>query len=133
VKGIGIPRSILIVDDEPTITDTLSTIFEKHGYEVRCAHSAEAAIETIARWSPDLAIIDVMLPRMNGIELAGVVKANRPQCHLVLFSGHSGTQALIEEAAKKGNMFEILVKPVHPFFMLDFVSSLFADVPRGTT
>jgi DNA-binding NtrC family response regulator len=118
VKGIGIPRSILIVDDDLAITDTLSTVFEKHGYEVRCAHSAEVAIETISRWAPDLAIIDVMLPRMNGIEL---------------FSGHTGTQALIEEAAKKGNMFEILVKPVHPFFMLDFVSSLFADATRGTT
>jgi CheY-like chemotaxis protein len=133
VKGIGIPRSILIVDDDLAITETLATVFEKHGYEVRCAHSAEVAIETIARWAPDLAILDVMLPRMNGIELAGVLKANRPACHLVLFSGHTGTQALIEEAAKKGSMFEILIKPVHPFFMLDFVSSLFADVPKGTT
>jgi CheY-like chemotaxis protein len=120
VKAIGVPRGILIVDDDLAITDTLSTVFEKHGYEVRCAHSAEVAIETIARWAPDLAIIDVMLPRMNGIELAGVLKANRPNCHLVLFSGHTGTQALIEEAAKKGSMFEILVKPVHPVLHAGF-------------
>jgi hypothetical protein len=38
----------------------------------------------------------------------------------------------MEEAAKKGNMFEILAKPVHPLFMLDFVSSIFADIPRRT-
>ncbi|HEX4309671.1 MAG TPA: response regulator [Acidobacteriaceae bacterium] len=99
----------------------------------RCgvAHSAETAIELIAQWEPDLAILDVMLPCMNGIDLAMVLKANLPRCHLVLFSGHAGTQALMEEAAKKGNMFEILSKPVHPLFMLDFVSSLFADVPKG--
>ncbi len=132
MKGFAMPRGILLVDDDPAITETLSAIFEKHGYEVRCAHTAETAIEIIAEWEPDLAILDVMLPRMNGIELAVVLKANRPACHLVLFSGHVGTQTLMEEAAKKGNMFEILAKPVHPLFMLDFVSSLFADVPKGT-
>jgi CheY-like chemotaxis protein len=133
VKGIGIPRGILIVDDDPSVTETLSLIFEKHGYQVRCAHSAEAAIEIIARWEPDLAILDVMLPCMNGIDLALVLKANRPACHLVLFSGHTDAQALMEESARKGNMFEILSKPVHPLFMLDFVSSLFADLPKRAT
>jgi FixJ family two-component response regulator len=71
-----------------------------------------------------------MLPCMNGIDLAMVLKANRPACHLVLFSGHAGTPALMEEAAKRGTMFEILAKPVHPLFMLDFVASLFADAPK---
>lgn len=130
MKGIGIPRGILIVDDEPAITEMLSVIFEKHGYEVRVAHSAETAIDVIASWEPDLAILDVMLPGMNGIDLAVVLKDNHPACHLVLFSGHAGTQALMEESAKKGNMFEILAKPVHPLFMLDFISSLFADAPK---
>jgi hypothetical protein len=36
----------------------------------------------------------------------------------------------MEESAKRGNMFEILAKPVHPLFMLDFVASLFADAPK---
>ncbi|HUB18718.1 MAG TPA: response regulator [Acidobacteriaceae bacterium] len=133
MKGIGVPRGILIVDDDPAITESLSAVFERHGYEVRCAHSAETAIEIIAWWEPDLAILDVMLPCMNGIDLALVLKANRPACHLVLFSGHAGTQALMEEAARKGSMFEILSKPVHPLFMLDFVASLFADVPKRVT
>jgi response regulator NasT len=131
VKSIGVPRGILLVDDDPEITESLAAIFVKYGYDVRVAHSAEAAIEIIAQWEPDLAILDVMLPCMNGIDLALVLKANRPRCPLVLFSGHAGTQQLMEEAAKKGNMFEILSKPVHPLFMLDFVSSLFADVPKG--
>ncbi len=130
MRGIGTPRGILTVDDDAAITETLSVIFEQYGYEVRCANSAEAAIEIIAQWEPDLAILDVMLPRMNGIELALVLKMNHPACHLVLFSGYAGTQELMEEAARNGNMFEILAKPVHPLFMLDFVSSLFADAPR---
>lgn len=127
MTGMTTGRKILIVDDEPAITETLSVIFSQSGYEVRAAHSAEEAIDLIATWEPDLAILDVMLPCMNGIDLAIVLKANHPYCRLVLFSGHQSTQALMEEAAKKGNMFEILAKPVHPLFMLDFVSSLLAQ------
>lgn len=124
----GAARRILIVDDEPSITETLSTIFAQSGYTVRTAGSAEEAIDAIAEWEPELAILDVMLPCMNGIELALILRANHPQCRLVLFSGHAGTQALAEEAAKKGNFFEILSKPVHPLFMLDYVASLLSDV-----
>jgi len=127
VNGPGHTRSILVVDDEPSITETLSIILSRHGYQVRSAHSAEEAIETIAAWEPDLAILDVNLPQMNGIDLALVLRANRPACRLVLFSGHPSTQALMEEAAKKGNVFEILSKPVHPLFMLDYVSSLLSE------
>lgn len=130
--GLRPGRKILVVDDESSITETLSVIFSKYGYEVRIAQSAEEAIETIAQWEPDIAILDVMLPQMNGIDLAIVLRANHPRCRLVLFSGHQSTQALVEEAAKKGNIFEILTKPVHPLVMLDYVSSLFADLSRET-
>lgn len=133
MSGLGTARSILIVDDEPSITETLAVIFSKHGYTVKTAGSAEDTIEIIAAWEPDIAILDVMLPRMNGIDLAMVLRANRPNCRLVLFSGHAGTQELMEEAAKRGNMFEILAKPVHPLFMLDYVSGLFADAPKGSS
>ncbi|MFZ0632597.1 MAG: response regulator [Acidobacteriaceae bacterium] len=131
MTGPGRTRCILIVDDEPAITETLSLIFSRHGYEVRVAHSAEEAIDAIAVWAPDLAILDVNLPQMNGIELAIVLQANRPACRLVLFSGHPSTQTLMEEAAKKGSVFEILSKPVHPLFMLDYVSSLFSEPKTG--
>ncbi|MGA8109726.1 MAG: response regulator [Acidobacteriaceae bacterium] len=128
--GLRSGRRILIVDDEPAITETLSVIFSQHGYEARTAVSAEEAIDAIAQWEPDIAILDVMLPQMNGIDLAIVLRANHPRCRLVLFSGHQSTQALVEEAAKKGNIFEILTKPVHPMVMLDYVASLFADLRR---
>ncbi|MGB6131478.1 MAG: response regulator [Acidobacteriaceae bacterium] len=124
---VGGGRRILIVDDEEAITETLGTIFAQSGYSVCTALSAEQAIDAIAAWEPDLAILDVMLPCMNGIELAIVLRQNHPRCRLVLFSGHAGTQALAEEAAKSGNIFDILSKPVHPLFMLDFVSSLLGD------
>jgi DNA-binding NtrC family response regulator len=124
-------RGILIVDDEPIIAESLSVVFTHSGYMVRTALSAEQAIETVAEWEPDLAILDVMLPCMNGLDLAVVLRENHPRCRLVLFSGHADTPALAAEAAKKGNFFEILSKPVHPLFMLDYVASLFSEPTAG--
>jgi DNA-binding NtrC family response regulator len=132
VAGADGGRSILIVDDELEVTESLAAIFAKHDYDVRVAHSAEAAIETVSRWEPDLAIVDVVLPQMNGIELAGVIRDSHPNCRVVLFSGQQTSQSMLEEAAKKGNLYEILAKPVHPMFILDYVSSRLAGRSRAS-
>jgi DNA-binding NtrC family response regulator len=131
VAGADGGRKILIVDDEPEVTSSLAAILTKHEYDVRVAGNAEQAIETIAAWQPDLAIVDVMLPQMNGIELAMVIRDSHPYCRVVLFSGQQTSQSLLEEAAKKGNLFEILAKPVHPMFILDYVSSRLAGRTRA--
>jgi len=117
-------RKILIIDDEPTIADTLALIFSSSGYEARAVYSAEHALEVLEDWRPDLAVIDVVLPGMNGIEFAIFLKANYPSCQFLLFSGQPGTSGLQEDARKKGHLFEILAKPLHPTFMLATVSEM---------
>ena len=67
--------SILVLDDDVHVAETLQMILLARGYKVRIANSAEEAIETIAAWEPDLAIVDVMLPRMNGIEFGEVLRS----------------------------------------------------------
>jgi DNA-binding NtrC family response regulator len=118
-------RRILVVDDEVNVAQTLEMVFRGCGYDVRSAFSAEEAIETIAEWEPTVAILDVMLPKMNGIELGCVLKANYPACQVLLVSGHPGTAELLETAWRKGNHFEILAKPLHPAVILDLVANLF--------
>jgi len=117
-------RRILIVDDERAIADTLTLIFRTQHYEARTGYSAEEAIEILAEWRPDLTVLDVILPGMNGIDLAVVIKANYPACHVLLFSGHANTGILLEEAGRKGYQFEVLAKPVHPSVMLERASAL---------
>lgn len=125
------PRKILIVDDEAAVADSLRLIFSNCGYEVRAGYSAEQAIEVLAEWRPDLAIVDVMLPQMNGIQLAGILKANYPDCRILLMSGHPGTAELLIDAQKQGNAFEVLAKPLHPTFILDMVSGLLPGQQSG--
>jgi len=114
-------RTILIVEDEATIADTLALILSSRGYEARVAYSAEKAIDIISEWEPHFAVVDVMLPQMNGIDFSIVLKDNYPQCRVLLSSGQPNTSRLLEEALKKGHSFEVLAKPLHPKFILDAV------------
>ena len=127
MSGLREKHKVLVIDDEVNVSDTLALIFTKEGYEARVAYSAEEAIEVISQWRPDLAIVDVMLPEMNGIDFALVLKANYPDCRLLLFSGEQGTADLLTQAAIDGNIFEILAKPVPPAYMLEAAAGLLGD------
>jgi CheY-like chemotaxis protein len=108
------PKRVLFVDDERLIADTLAIIFSSQGYETRAVYSAEQALELISDWLPNLAIIDVQLPGMNGIDLAIRLKAEYPDCRLSLFSGQASTTDLLDLARQNGHSFDIIAKPVPP-------------------
>ena len=56
-------RRILVVEDERVVADSLGQILRAQGYSIQVAYSAEAATDLLLRWQPELAILDVMLPR----------------------------------------------------------------------
>jgi CheY-like chemotaxis protein len=122
-------KASLIVDDERVITDTLVTIFSQSGYEVKGAYSAEQALASLEDWHPDLAIIDVLLPAMNGIDLAIRIKPEWPHCHIPLFSGQAATSDLLDLAQKNGHTFDVLAKPVHPSELLEMAGRLLGEPP----
>jgi CheY-like chemotaxis protein len=99
-------------------------IFALAGYDARAASSAEQALELIADWCPDLAILDVILPKMNGIDLAILLRAKCPNCRITLSSGHPDTSDLLAAATASGHTFEIVAKPVHPDVLLSLASQL---------
>jgi DNA-binding response OmpR family regulator len=67
---------ILIVDDEPSIVISLEYLMRREGYEIAVATDGEAALHAIAERPPDLVILDVMLPRMNGFDVCRRVRAD---------------------------------------------------------
>jgi len=120
---------VLVIDDEPIIAETLAIVFSSAGYETRAVQSAEAALALleIEKWIPQFAVIDVHLPRMNGIDLAIALKAQYPEMPASLFSGRAETTDLLEVAGQRGHSFKIIAKPVHPTVFLDMASSLLGD------
>jgi CheY-like chemotaxis protein len=118
---------ILIVDDEPVITDTLSMILRQNGYDCMKAYDGESALEMALQTPPDLLLTDVVLPGMNGIQLAITVRGRIPKCKTLLLSGQAGTLQLLRDASVQGHDFEILTKPVHPSDLLKHIEYLLAE------
>lgn len=121
----GNPRQrVLIVDDEKVIAITLAHIFVTRGYEARPAYSAEEAIPVIDEWAPDLAVLDVCLPGMDGVDLAIRLKAMYPGCRVLLISGKPETLEIVERAGRRGHVLELIAKPVPPAVLLDRAAEL---------
>lgn len=75
---------LLIIEDERDLLDTLYYNFEKENYDVYTASSGKEAIEIIDRQSIDLAILDIMLPDMSGLDVCKHIKINRGESHTAI-------------------------------------------------
>jgi CheY-like chemotaxis protein len=102
---------LLIIDDEKPVAEALSLFFQFEGYEVRTANSAEEGIAILPDWRPDLAIVDVFLPKMSGIDLAIHLRNTNPSIAVMLVSGEVATRARSDRPASEGP-FEIAGKPI---------------------
>ena len=105
--------SIMLVDDEDQIRALLRTAFEIKGFEVREASSGEAALELVETFSPDAAIVDIVMPGMEGIETIRRLRAKLPKLRIVALSG-GGTMGFSDylKYAKQLGADDALSKPI---------------------
>ncbi|HET8541076.1 MAG TPA: response regulator [Anaeromyxobacter sp.] len=68
-------KRILIVDDEPNIVVSLEWLMKREGFDTAVAADGEAALAAVARDAPDLVVLDVMLPTMNGFEVCRRIRS----------------------------------------------------------
>jgi CheY-like chemotaxis protein len=112
------PR-ILVVDDEKLIADTCSEILRGAGFEAKTAYDGWAALEMAAEFRPDYLLTDVLMPRMNGVELAIAVSKMMPSVRILLFSGQAGISEILHRGHERGYEFELLAKPIHPVKLIE--------------
>ena len=70
------PKEILIVDDEPSIVVPIQFLMEQQGYNVIIAKNGEDALDIILKYKPDLILLDIMLPGIDGYEVCEIVRLN---------------------------------------------------------
>ena len=100
---------LLVVDDDQEFRDTLRARFARHGFEVRSAASGEEALEVAELRNFDVAIFDIMMPGMSGLELLKRFKARHPDCEVVLLTGQGSIETAVE--AMKLGAYDYLQKP----------------------
>ena len=112
---------ILVVDDEPDIRELVSEILEDEGYEVAVAENGEAARTQFARKTPDLVLLDIWMPDVDGITLLREWSSgNGLECPIVVMSGHGSVETAIE--ATRLGAHDFVQKPISLARLLSVVS-----------
>ena len=102
--------SILIVDDEPSILQSLSGLLSDEGFEISTAANGYEALKIVDTESPDLVLLDIWMPGIDGIETLKRIKEKRPDLEIIMLTGHATVKSGIE--AMKFGAEDFLEKPV---------------------
>jgi len=114
--------SILIVDDDPGMCETLSDILEEKGYRVVVAQDGRKAMAEVKGQRFDLALIDIVMPGMNGVEALREIKAADPQLTTMIMTGHSALEGSVSEALEAGAD-GVLYKPLDIDVIVEMIAS----------
>ena len=112
-------RRVLVVDDQRLIADTVVEFLEDAGFQAVPAYDGWTAMEIAAKLQPDFLICDVLMPRMNGVQLAIAAQRKYPEIKILLFSGQAGISEIILEGQRHGYDFELISKPIHPLKLIE--------------
>ncbi|OQY50292.1 MAG: Fis family transcriptional regulator [Desulfobacteraceae bacterium 4572_89] len=102
--------AVLIVDDESTIIESLEGILSDDGFEVMHAFNGYEALKKIESQSPDIVLLDIWMPGMDGIETLKEIKRTSPNLPVVMITGHGSIESAVD--ATKSGAFDFLEKPL---------------------
>lgn len=118
---IGMVR-ILVADDERDIADSLEKFLRQQGHEVRVAYDGAEALKAAQRFQPDVAILDIEMPELNGYDAARALRARNRGVVLVAVTGwHQPTDRIIARMAGFDHHFG---KPCDPLAILELLATL---------
>ena len=112
---------ILIVEDDERIAKLLRQFLCSEGYSAEMEHSAEAAIETMNNYTPDLIILDLMLPGMDGVEFSQIIRS-RFQNGILMLTAHEGEMQ--EVIALNAGIDDFVAKPIRTHVLLARIKAL---------
>lgn len=117
-------KRLLIVDDEVDLAQLIKFRMENNGYDVLLAHDGQSALEMARKERPDLIILDLMLPKMDGYKVCGLLKKDSRYCHIpiIIFTakGQEDDMKLGQELGADA----YIVKPFEPQVLLGKIKEL---------
>jgi adenylate cyclase len=124
------PSRILVIEDEPTNIQTLSTVLKERGYQINIATNGRQALEVLERIRPDLILLDIMMPQMDGFETCRRIKASTAwrEIPIIFLTAKTDTADIVrgfelgavDYVAKPFNAHELLAR-VNTHLTLDYL------------
>ncbi len=106
---MSVKARILIVDDEPDLRTLLAHVLQNAGYEVKEASDGEEAINNLKNQKYDLALLDIQMPLVNGIQVLKYIKQNTPKTKAIMLTGYADLKHAME--AKEFGAKDFIGKP----------------------
>ena len=100
---------ILIVDDEGNVRRMLTTAFSLQGHETHCASNGEEALQQFADVPPDVVLMDIRMPEMNGLDALKAMRARQPRIPVILMTAYAEVETAVE--ALRSGAFDYVIKP----------------------
>ena len=110
---------ILVVDDDPGMTETLADILRDMGYDVAVAGDGYRALEMAGEKSFDLALLDIRMPGLNGVETLRELKRANPSIKVLMMTAYSKDDLVLE--ARDGGAEDVVQKPLDIEGLLKFI------------
>jgi len=120
------PHRVLVVDDEPNIVDVVSMALRFHGFAVESAGTGAGALAAVASFRPQLILLDVMLPDMEGFEVARRLGAQRANVPIIFLTARDDTQDKVRGLTSGGD--DYVTKP----FSLEELIARIRNILRRT-
>src|SRR6266542_7139730 len=103
------PVRVLVVDDEPVLLRAMEALLAKKGHHVTALDSPITATQKLAQEDFDVALLDLKMPDLSGLELLTAVKHRRPEVEVIMMTGHATVETAL--AAVKAGAYDYLTKP----------------------
>src|SRR4051794_1795588 len=123
------PHTIFVVDDQESILTAINSVLADESYRILTFTSAEALQEGLKAEQPDLILLDIWLPGIDGVEALKKLKAQYPTLPVILMSGHAGIDIAV--SAMQAGASDFLEKPLNLDFLLDKIAKHLAVAGRG--
>jgi len=130
-SNIEVPPKILLVDDEKDFVQTLSERLRTRNLESSVVYDGEQALEFVKKDAPDVMVLDLMMPGINGIEVLRKVKSEHPNVEIIILTGHGSKQE--EETAEDYGAFAYLRKPVNIDLLARVMNEAYQKINRSRT
>ena len=118
-------KKILIVDDERDIVETLSFMLKAKGFECVCAYDGEEGLNLAKNINPDLVILDVMMPKINGYKICRLLKFDNKYKDIPIIMVTARSQDDDKAIGKETGVNEYITKPFELDFVISRVNSYF--------
>jgi UDP-3-O-[3-hydroxymyristoyl] N-acetylglucosamine deacetylase len=130
VEELAAPKTILVVDDEDGVRESVREVLSDEGYRVLDTADGTQVLDIIKSERPELVLLDIWMPQMDGIGLLKEIKNQEPDINVVMVSGHGNIHTAV--TATKFGAFDFIEKPVSLDGLLLTVQRALGEMPSAT-